>query len=867
MKLKMGKAKPADPEAQEEDKAKKPKKAKKTKESQPAADDAPPEDHLKRGLFGGSIGAMVLVNLGVACIAIAAVAVVQYMSNSVRHAQNLDEQVEIAAHGLAGQVSARMGAYADLLGALASSETAQAALAAGDPAEAEAAQQRLIEHLPNARALALLPRGWEPSSPDYGAGLSFAAMDLADRAIDSGEPSQAEVHISKEGQQYIALTAPVPGEDGAAGVLHASFPVAMIQDGFQDPLRLARMELQQMAGDKAITLVDNGLQGSGDPEGVASAPGTLFQVAYWEKGDGLDIAGLSLAAIAAGGALAAVILLALGQLKRMKGVLRQDQIALMDMVEEMLRGEGAAAPSAKMTEFEDLMGVIAHLRVKQRNGESAETPRKPAAPRPTKNAPAEKPAAAGQAGKPKAEAKPAAKSSKLPDAIFGAYDVRGIADQELTPEAVYKLGCAIGSEAYDQGQQNVIVARDGRNSSEQLLAALNRGLLDSGRDVTDIGLTPTPVLYFAANTLDSNTGVVVTGSHNPPEYNGLKIVINGASLTGPAIARLRERAESGDLLEGKGGREERDLNNDYIDRIASDVRLARPLKVAVDCGNGAASAVAPELFRRIGCEVIELFCEVDGNFPNHHPDPGRPENLKHLLKAVRENEADLGIALDGDGDRIGLVDSGGKIIWPDRLLMLLARDVLARQPGADVIYDVKSTRHLAAEVLAFGGRPIMAQTGHSLIKAKMRETGALLAGEMSGHLFIGERWYGFDDGMYAAVRLMEILATDPRSTAEVFAELPDSLNTPELHLATKPGDNFRLMQSFAAAAKFPEAKVIDIDGVRAEFEDGWGLARPSNTTPAVCFRFEADNQEAMERIQQTFRSQFEAVAPGLKLPF
>ncbi|MCW8890294.1 MAG: phosphomannomutase/phosphoglucomutase [Sedimenticola sp.] len=456
----------------------------------------------------------------------------------------------------------------------------------------------------------------------------------------------------------------------------------------------------------------------------------------------------------------------------------------------------------------------------------------------------------------------------LPESIFRAYDIRGVVGQTLNERILFELGRAIGSEAQDQGQQSIIVARDGRHSGAAFSKALSDGLQASGCDVVDIGMVPTPVLYFATHFLGSSSGVMITGSHNPSDYNGLKVVIKGAALSGEGIANLRKRIESGNLKQGQGTLHEQDLLPDYIERIVDDVQLSRPLKLVVDCGNGVAGVVAPALFQALGCDVTPLYCKVDGDFPNHHPDPGKPENLSDLIDAVRDRKADLGVAFDGDGDRLGVVDANGKIIWPDRLLMLLARDVLSRQPGADVIYDVKSSRHLADEVLSYGGRPIMWKTGHSLIKAKMRETGALLAGEMSGHLFIKERWYGFDDGLYSCARLLELLSIEPVSVTEVFAGLPESISTPELNLGfAQEGDNFALMDKLTEQADFADAKLVDIDGLRVEFEDGWGLVRPSNTTPSLVFRFEADNEAALKRIQQQFHDWLIGTDPELKLPF
>jgi phosphomannomutase/phosphoglucomutase len=393
------------------------------------------------------------------------------------------------------------------------------------------------------------------------------------------------------------------------------------------------------------------------------------------------------------------------------------------------------------------------------------------------------------------------------------------------------------------------------------------GLKATGRDVKDLGQVPTPLVYFATQHLDINSAVMVTGSHNPSEYNGFKIVLGGETLAGEAIDGLRRRIESGDMLTGEGSVEETEVLPDYIERVKSDVQLVRPIKVVVDCGNGVAGEAAPKLLRALGCEVFELFCEIDGNFPNHHPDPGKAENLVALIKAVQEQGAELGIAFDGDGDRMVMVSSQGEIIWPDRLLMLLAIDVLSRNPGAQVIYDVKCSRHVANVIAEYGGEPLMWASGHSLIKAKMKETGALLAGEMSGHIYFKERWFGFDDGLYSAARLLEILSNDTRNSSDIFAALPDSMNTPELNVPMAEGQPRVFMEKLLKGAHFEHARVATVDGLRVEFDDGWGLVRASNTMPCLVLRFEADDELAMSRIQDEFRSVMLQVDPDLSLPF
>lgn len=455
-------------------------------------------------------------------------------------------------------------------------------------------------------------------------------------------------------------------------------------------------------------------------------------------------------------------------------------------------------------------------------------------------------------------------------AIFRAYDVRGVVGKSLTPAVAKLLGQSIGTVMREKGLREIVVGRDGRLSGPELAGALADGLRLAGVDVIDVGAVPTPVVYYATYRYNTGCGVAVTGSHNPPDYNGFKIVVGGETLSEGAIQDLYQRITTG-ALESDGGGSLRlvDVVPDYIERITSDVQTERPLKIVVDCGNGIPGAVAPHVLEGIGCEVIPLYCEVDGSFPNHHPDPSDPHNLEDLILSVKQTGADLGLAFDGDGDRLGVVTRSGEIVFPDRTLMLFARDVLSRQPGATIIYDVKCTGHLKGQILDAGGSPLMWRTGHSLIKAKMRETGAELAGEMSGHFFFKERWYGFDDGIYAAARLLEILAgdLDGRTPEEIFATCPKGVSTPELKVEMAEGAHYRFIEKFREQAHFGDATLITIDGVRADWSDGWGLVRPSNTTPILVLRFDADNEQALQRIQDTFRAQLLAVDASLKLPF
>jgi phosphomannomutase/phosphoglucomutase len=455
----------------------------------------------------------------------------------------------------------------------------------------------------------------------------------------------------------------------------------------------------------------------------------------------------------------------------------------------------------------------------------------------------------------------------LPPEIFKAYDIRGVVGRTLTAPVVQTIGRALGSLARERKRDTIVVGRDGRLSGPELVGALSDGIRAAGVDVVDIGMVVTPMTYFAAVHLGTACSVMVTGSHNPPDYNGLKMVIDGTTLSGDDIQALRTRIERGELAEGRGGMRTQDVGAAYFDRIASDVKLARPMRIAVDCGNGVAGAYAPALYRKLGCEVVELFCEVDGRFPNHHPDPSQPKNLEDLKRRLRDGDCELGLAFDGDGDRLGIVTPGGNVIYADRQLMLFAADVLTRVPGATIIYDVKSTRNLKPWILQHGGVPMLWKTGHSLIKSKMKETGAVLAGEMSGHTFFGERWYGFDDGLYAGARLLEILSRHADPSA-VLNALPDALATPELNIACAEGEQHALIARLQKEAEFPGATdVIRIDGLRVEYPDGFGLARASNTTPVIVLRFEADNEQALARIQHEFRRVLTAVKPGVVLPF
>jgi len=457
--------------------------------------------------------------------------------------------------------------------------------------------------------------------------------------------------------------------------------------------------------------------------------------------------------------------------------------------------------------------------------------------------------------------------SLLSPSIFKAYDIRGIIGKTLDADVAFQIGQAFGTAALAKGEKAVVIGRDGRLSGPELISALAKGLQSTGVDVIDLGVVVTPMVYFGTNVLGAASGIMVTGSHNPPDYNGFKMVLAGEAIYGDAIQALYHAILKKEFATGSGNYRTHDIKATYLERIISDVKLTRPIKIAVDCGNGVAGAYAADLYRGMGCEVIELFCEVDGTFPNHHPDPAHPENLQDLIHCLQTTDAEIGLAFDGDGDRLGVVTKDGQIIYPDRQLMLFAEDVLTRNPGAQILYDVKCTRHISAWVKARGGVPLMWKTGHSLVKAKLRETGSPLGGEMSGHIFFKDRWYGFDDGLYAGARLLEILSRVTDMTA-TLNQLPQSASTPELQLQLAEGENFSIIAAMQANADFPGSdEVITIDGLRVEYPDGFGLARSSNTTPVIVMRFEAETPAALSRIQGALKQAILAVKPDAQLPF
>jgi phosphomannomutase/phosphoglucomutase len=776
-----------------------------------------------------------------------------------RAAARSSEHAKTAAIALADGLGAEVAALRRLLQALASTTLRDTPA----PDDAKATLDQLRPVIGEQVRLRLVPAGTTDPDARGPLPISYSTIELLRRAERGANTILAEMHQVGTPDMHAAVAAPLasPADGKLRGLLVAALPASALQRSLDTLGRQGdRYELVQRIGDRTVSL---GASAGAPPASGRAAhevevPGTIWRIAVWPEAQ--DTSGYLFAAAVAAPAMLLVLLIGWSW-----GTwLRRDYDADGALVAAAARGQpiprkASGAPATRLSDSARLiasLGPLGSAAPVDAPAATASRPITPVTPTPAP-APVEQKAPPSLGGE----------RPQVPESVFRMYDIRGPVDDAVTVQFAYELGRAVGSAVFERGEQQVAVGRDGRPSSRPLCEALVRGLVASGRDVVDIGLVPTPVLYFAATQLGSGCGVMVTGSHNAPEYNGFKLMIGGETPTPEQIQALRERMVSGDVLRGSGSYEQRDFADEYLQRVAADVSLIRPLKIVVDAGNGAAGQVGPALFRQLGCEVCELYCDIDGRFPNHHPDPSQPKNLEALALQVQAVEADLGIAFDGDGDRLGVVDGHGRIVWPDEVLMLLAGDVLLRNPGADVLYDVKSTRHLPAFILAAGGRPVMWKAGHSLMKAKMRETGALLGGEFSGHIFFKERWFGFDDALYAGARLLEVLSSESRTPDEVFDDLPRSPSTPELTVPLAEGASFVLMRRIGELANFPGARILSLDGLRIEFDDGWGLVRASNTSPALTFRFEADDEESLERVKSAFRGLVNGAAPYLTLPF
>jgi len=710
------------------------------------------------------------------------------------------------------------------------------ALAEG-PGGRAAASDALAKALPDLKAVDF----YSPTLDEIIAGdlakFGYAKAQMLMQAKSTAAPAPLQARIDKQNGPRLTIALPVKNGNAIVAFALVYMPFDPVLRAFRSShISGARLDLRQGDGRGDIVLDSIGA-GSGNSLGDLGEPiqGSLFRIGKGEP-DYFIVGSFSLGMLTT---LALLCLVggALGLWLRHVGV--QRAMAALRFVPKTQAPEITLAEALKQA---------------------------PAAAAASATTPAPKPGAPARPGKP---GKPKDAPVNIDRSIFRAYDIRGVVGETLTPEVARVLGRAIGSEARERGLKEIVVGRDGRLSGPDMVAGLVQGLRSTGMDVIDIGAVPTPIVYFGCYHLNTGSGVSVTGSHNPPDYNGFKIVLGGETLSEDSIQALYTRIAESRFVDGSGGLQMLDITQDYMQRITNDIQVERKLKVVVDCGNGIPGAIAPRVIEGIGCDIEPLYCDVDGTFPNHHPDPSDLHNLQDLILSVKQLNADIGLAFDGDGDRLGVVTKTGEVIFPDRLLMLFATDILTRNPGATIIYDVKCTGHLQPLILQHGGSPLMWRTGHSLIKAKMKETDAALAGEMSGHFFFGERWYGFDDGIYAAARLLDILGSDPegRDPQAIFDTLPKGVSTPELKIPMREGEHYRFIEQFRARAQFDGARITTIDGVRADWPDGWGLVRASNTTPVLVLRFDADTPEALKRVQDVFRAQLMKLDSSLPLPF
>jgi phosphomannomutase/phosphoglucomutase len=761
-------------------------------------------------------------------------------------------------------VAAKLGAHLQELWSFTPSlsESTQVVnlLRTGNPKAIAAWEALISEQYPQVRLARLLLLGARRVDYSSNPPLSYAALDMVPQADLSG-PAPTPTLLLGGADQHIAIVLPIVGQSGKRlGHLFLALDGSLLQNTLTDfAFPAGYWEVRQPVGEGGFRILHTvGTQASRGAEPLIQAkiPATGWLIAFWDPslaGKGTVFTPTAYIWAAAGSIALLLVLYFVARKRRKASTVRSEK-------EERHRSR---QPEGEQKD--ELATVLALPPLTSSAG---------AVKPPTLEVLESATAAGTQAPGievSKAESRTTSGAVTLPSVIFRAYDVRGIVDEALTADIVMALGRAIGSEAraQEQAPQTVVVGHDARLSSASLSEALITGLLATGCDVVNIGQVPTPIVYFATHYLQTGNGVIVTGSHNPPEYNGLKIMLGGQVLAGDQITRLRDRIEAGELTEGVGNLQAMEVVDEYVRGIADDipVTLGNAFQIVVDCGNGVAGEIAPKLYRALGHDVIELHCEVEGHFPHHHPDPSQPQNLKELIETVLETGADLGLAFDGDGDRLGVVDSKGAIIWPDQQMMLFAKDILSHNPGATVVYDVKCSNHLKQVIEQFGGQPIMWKSGHSFIRKKMQESGAPFAGELTGHIFFSDRWYGFDDAFYAGARLLELLMASSEAPHKVFSKLPGAYSTPELRIDLAGEEHMEFMTRLLAVDAFLDAQVERLDGLRVNYPDGWGLVRASNTTPSLVLRFEGDTKDALERIQGTFKELLLKIEPNLAIPF
>ncbi|MDX1340989.1 MAG: phosphomannomutase/phosphoglucomutase [Reinekea sp.] len=820
-----------------------------------------------------------MLPIGIIVIALAAAA---YLLVSTQAAPVNERHRAALIDGIASQYEAYINNVLDqhnaLMSQIAASPVVIDQISIGDPTQLREVEQFIVSQIPNALTVHVFPVREAVQDNTSNPPLSFAGLDMITRA-EQGQNLSIEAH-QYNGTAYLQSVKAVRNGSGrliGTVAVAQSLEYLANQLGGIDGTKGNLLIEQQFEGAPKQTLVTYGAKNTNELINLRlNNPNWTLTFQPADELAFASILSTSLIWVFFGALIIICVLPILLTGQRLQLALRHDANTFAKLVQNLLTGQKSTTSDFEFAIFSTLAKTINRMRM-GRQGIKSNDPNQQASVldltigKPVNADEVENfdvPMMDGDADLLGMQQQPRAKAQiNVSEEIFRAYDIRGIAGQTLTNDTAMQIGLAIGSESYDRGEQTIIVARDGRLSSPELSQALIRGLAASGRDVIDIGVVPTPVCYFASEHLRVSSCVMVTGSHNPGNHNGFKIVIGGNTLAGDEIKGLFHRIENQNFLSGTGNTTTQDVSSAYLARVCDDVKAQRPLKIVIDCGNGVAGTLAPQLIKGIGCHVLPLFCDIDGNFPNHHPDPSDPRNLQDLTRTVVETRADLGLAFDGDGDRLGIVTNSGKIIYADRLLMLLAKQVLQTNQGGTVLFDVKSSRRLKDLIIGFGGKPVMWKTGHSFMKRKMRETGAVLAGEMSGHVFYKDRWYGFDDALYTAARLIEILASQNETIDTLFNELPQDLSTPELSITTSDERKFRVIEALQRNGQFSGGQVTDIDGVRVDFQDGWGLVRASNTSPKIVCRFEADNEASLRKIQNLFKQQLLGVDSQLQIPF
>lgn len=801
-----------------------------------------------------------------------------------------EKATEALAKGITSSIASQVNILQETVIKIAKSPEAITAIESKDKLKISQTETMLEQFIPQVMKLRLILPDNETLDKSSIPHMGNADFIMAQESLSSVK-KQLPVVQGQGKNRHLALTSVIKNNGEPVGVVLASLKFDFLQSTL-NTYQIPNSYIELKQNKVALAAAGNSSEKTGGDQSI-KIPGTSWAIHYWHTTITNQTTFLSFLGMLVFPAFLSCLACFIG-FKKLKSLFNKDQDSLQSIIKDLVSGKNVGSYPMHFDGMKEIGSNIIQLnhgvnhqniQEKEKVGEitKEDTLDQPLNPsflgsninieeidNTTTDSKTNTPTAIPK----RSENSLADTSTSEPqvnkkETIFKANDIRGIAGEALSKEVVFNIGRAIGSEAKEQKVSTIVIGRDARISSPELAESLTKGVTSTGVDILDLGLVPSPLVYFVAHHSEGKSGVVITGSHNPPEYNGLKIIINAKVIADNKLKKLATRIDKEDFLTGKEGSIEENtlFVNEYIGIISEDIHLVRPMKVVVDCGNGAAGQLAPLLLKTLGCEVIELFCEFDGTFPNHHPDPNNPANLTDLIKTIQEHKADVGVAFDGDGDRLGVVDSKGNIIWPDRQMMLFAKDVLTLKPGSEIIYDVKCSRHLGEQIVKNGGRPLMCKTGHSFMKEKIKETGAALAGEMSGHIFFNDRWFGFDDALYAASRLIEILSADTRNSADVFADFPNSLNTPEILIKLSEEESLHIMDKIFAEQNFSEGKIIKIDGMRVEFTDGWGLVRTSNSLPALTLRFEADNTEALQRIQSKFKALLVKVKPDIALPF